>query len=104
MVNPNVHDMHRALEDQHIPIDSVHWNREKQTIELAFQRGVREEQKTAAQKLVDEWDQEAVNAAKAASFDTLPSVETIGATKSVKDLQEMALQLRAYIDNARRET
>lgn len=101
MAKNNVHDMHKVIEGAGIPLDSVHWNRELQVIELRFLRGATDEHKAAAQKLVDEWDQEAFDAAKSASFDNLPSVEAIQGGKSIKDLQAMALQLRDYIDGQR---
>jgi hypothetical protein len=98
MKKVNVHDMHKVIEGLGIPVDSVHWNRELQIIELQFLRGATDEHKLIAQKLVDEWDQEALDASKARSFDDLPSVEVIRETKTVKELQSMAFQLRAYID------
>lgn len=101
MAKPNVHAMHKVIEGQGIPLDSVEWNRELQVIELSFRRGATDEQKEAAQKIVDEWDQEAVDAAKVDSFKSLPTVEAIRDARTVKDLQSMALELRAYIDAQR---
>ncbi len=101
MAKPNVHEMHRVIKDMGIPLESVDWNRELGVIELSFLRGATDEQKEAAQKIADEWDQEAVDAAKVDSFKELPTVEAIREAKSVKDVQAMALQLRAYIDTQR---
>ena len=101
MAKPNVHDMHKAIEAAQIPLDCVRWNRELQVVELSFLRGATDAQKSAAQKIADEWDQEAVDAAKLASFDLLPKVEDINSAKATADLKAMALLLRAYIDAGR---
>jgi hypothetical protein len=100
-VSVNVHEMHKVIEGAGIPLDCVHWNRELKIVELRFLRGATEEQKAAAQKIADEWDQEAVDAASTRSFTDLPSAEAIREAKSPKDLQAIALQLRAYIDARR---
>lgn len=101
MTQVNVHDMHKAIEGAGVPLDCVRWNRELKTVEIQFLRGATDDQKALAQKIVDEWDQAALDTAKSRSFDDLPSSKVIVEAKTIKELQSMALQLRSYIDAQR---
>lgn len=101
MVKPNIHDVHQRLMHEGIPIFSVQLERDGKSIKLHFLTTASEEQINAAQKIADEWDQEAVDQMKASAFDNLPTADAISSTKSVKELQAMALMLREYVDGHR---
>lgn len=101
MVKPDIHAMHHQLESVGIPIRSVQLNAGGKSVSLLFFPTATDEQRQAAQRIADEWDQEAVEAAKAAAFDNLPSVEAINEAAKVAELKTMTLALRAYIDDHR---
>ena len=94
----DIHRIHNTLEGLGIPVDSVHLHRDGKTVELSFLAKATTEQKENAQKIVDEWDQDVLDAEKATAIQKLPTIETISAAKTAKELQAMALQLRDYID------
>lgn len=102
MVKPDIHAIHQRLETMGIPVDFVHLQRDGKTVDVGFLATASDDQRKAAQTVVDEWDQAAIEREKQAGRDAqllmLPTVEAINAAKKPDELRAIALELRQFID------
>jgi hypothetical protein len=92
-----IHQIHNTLTMLGVPVDFVHQNKDG-SVDIAYLPGVSDAQRRLGQQMINgDYDAEA-EAARRAALAALPTTEQIEATKTVKDLQAMALALREFID------
>lgn len=73
----NVADLHAALEEAGIPIEGVAFHREN-GVRVDYKAGATKEQRAAALAIIERYDQDAVEAAKALEQQALESKAALG--------------------------
>lgn len=91
-----VGDLHARLTEAGIPIDGVALDRPNAPgISIDFRDGATDEQKLAAQKIVDAYDQDVENGLKPTAKTSVLSDEEIDGAKTVSDMKLLLKKLNA---------
>lgn len=89
----NIGNLHHKLAAAGIPIDGIALNRpNKPGISIDFMVEATDEQKASAQTIVDAYDQDSEDAAKAISLSPV-TADDINATKTVPDLKALLIRM-----------